>query len=107
MRLNNPISTPLHQPPVRGGINEPRTQPQAEVVITPEQTPITDNPPQASIPALTRSELLELDNHARRPLTSHDQPTQTNLNAINSYQSIVNAPRREEIQSLVGIDVFV
>ncbi len=38
--------------------------------------------------------------------TIYDKPSGSNRQAINSYQSVLNAPRREEIQRLVGIDTF-
>ncbi|MDP2562191.1 hypothetical protein [Psychrobium sp. 1_MG-2023] len=38
--------------------------------------------------------------------TIYDQPQVENRLAISSYQAVANAPRREEIQRLVGIDIF-
>jgi len=38
--------------------------------------------------------------------TVYDQPSGANRFAISSYQQVVNAPKREEIQRLVGIDTF-
>ncbi|NRA55731.1 MAG: hypothetical protein HRU23_16455 [Gammaproteobacteria bacterium] len=38
--------------------------------------------------------------------TVYDQPSGANRFAIASYQQVVNAPKREEIQRLVGIDTF-
>jgi hypothetical protein len=39
--------------------------------------------------------------------TVYDKPSGANRFAIDSYQQIVNGPKREEIQRLVGIDTFV
>lgn len=38
--------------------------------------------------------------------TIYDKPSGANSFAINSYQQVVNGPKREEIQRLVGIDTF-
>lgn len=38
--------------------------------------------------------------------TTYDQPQGNQRAAISSYQSVLNAPKREEIQRLVGIDTF-
>jgi len=38
--------------------------------------------------------------------TMYDQPQGNQRLAISSYQSVLHAPKREEIQRLVGIDTF-
>lgn len=38
--------------------------------------------------------------------TVYDRPSGANRFAIDRYQQIVNGPKREEIQRLVGIDTF-
>jgi len=38
--------------------------------------------------------------------TIYDQPQGNQRLAISSYQSVLHAPKREEIQRLVGIDTF-
>ena len=38
--------------------------------------------------------------------TIYDKPTGASSLAIQSYQQVVNQPKREEIQRLVGIDIF-
>jgi len=35
-----------------------------------------------------------------------DQPSDHNLNAVNTYQSVNNLTQREKIQSMLGVDLF-
>lgn len=107
MRINSPITYTFPQSVTIDRTPDNRPRPQAEVVIAPAPDQSSATPPRAAVPALTRNEINQLNSSNFSSLdTQYDQPSERNLKAIHSYQSIVDTPRREEIQSLVGIDVY-
>ncbi|NRA70166.1 MAG: hypothetical protein HRU24_04020 [Gammaproteobacteria bacterium] len=65
------------------------------------KTPIKPQEPQP-----TRLNNAEVAMVASSNQTIYDKPTGASSLAIQSYQQVVNQPKREEIQRLVGIDIF-
>ena len=132
MRINSSISYPLPPQVTPGRTPDNQAQPPAEGVTAPDnrtQPSSPPPPPQPVVPGLTRDELAQLNGQQQGQVgqfsnrqsgeisqlsgrnastleTEYDEPSRRNLKAVNSYQDIVNSPRREEIQSLVGIDVY-
>ena len=50
--------------------------------------------------------LLEQEKQASDNNTSYDQPSQRNATAVTTYQSVSNLEQRENVQQLLGVDIF-
>lgn len=87
----------------------------------PNQAPKKVNDPQekieqASSPSQQRVNRLEVSDNAISLLeqeketsnnsTAYDQPSKKNSTAVSTYQSVNNLEQRENVQQLLGVDIF-
>lgn len=65
-----------------------------------------DQQQQRQSSTLTQAQYEEVAQAHQQTETIYDKPQGAQRQAISQYQSVQHAPRREEIQRLVGIDTF-
>lgn len=51
-------------------------------------------------------QLLEQEKQANQNRTGYDQPSRQNKTAVSAYQSVGNIEQRENVQQLLGVDIF-
>lgn len=50
--------------------------------------------------------LLEQEKEASGNATAYDQPSKKNATAVSAYQAVDNLEQRENVQQLLGVDIF-
>jgi hypothetical protein len=50
--------------------------------------------------------LLEQEKETSDRSTAYDQPSKKNATAVSTYQSVNNLEQRENVQQLLGVDIF-